>query len=590
MQSASKPVQRRIQPLSLQLSNQIAAGEVVERPASVVKELLENSIDAGAENIELELERGGIKSIRLRDDGAGIHRDDLILAISPHATSKIYSQQELEQITSLGFRGEALASIASVCRFTLCSHQQGAEEAWRISNDKMGRLSDPAPGTLPAGTSVEVRDLFYNTPARRKFLRSERTEFLHVEEVLKRVALSRFDVAFSLIHNNRQNLRLRAAQDSTQKLKRVSDVLGNRFVQNAMTLEHEVAGMRLWGWLATPEYSRSQADSQYFYLNGRMIRDKLINHAVRQAHQQVMEPGRYPAYVLYLEVDPQQIDINVHPTKHEVRFRESRLVHDFVFRTLTNALDGQQQPSTTLARYPGVDHSSDVVAYSPTRKEAETRHQHGATRVADQMGFYRQAAAASRTGAKPHTDSIERPLGKGLALLYGRYLLAENAQGPLLLDLSAAREYLLSRRLQLMLADGEVQSQPLLLPITLDLDEKAIADLEPWLGELLRLGFVVERLGAESLVLRQVPALMRGADAELVLYRLITMLLEGQRQADSPELIGALVRGIVESCTLDTLTDAEIVLRELETLDSFSSAFWKPLPLSQLQQWMLCRE
>lgn len=582
-------MQRRIQPLSRQLANQIAAGEVVERPASVVKELLENSIDAGARSIELELERGGSKRIRLRDDGAGIHRDDLLLAVSPHATSKIYNQQELEQIASLGFRGEALASIASVCRFTLCSHQQGVEEAWQISNDGTGRLSAPVPCALPPGTSVEVRDLFHNTPARRKFLRSERTEFLQVEQVLKRVALSRFDVAFSLVHNGKQSLRLRAALDDPQRPKRVADVLGKRFLQYAITLEQEAAGMRLWGWVATPEYSRSQADSQYFYLNGRMIRDKLINHAVRQAHQEVLEPGRYPAYVLYLEVDPQQVDINVHPTKHEVRFRESRLVHDFVFRTLLNVLKVSPQASPqTLSSAEG--HAEPLGAVrSPLRQVAGTTRQREPARVAEQMNFYRQAAA-SPAGTARHSGSVDRPLGKAVALLHGRYLLAENPQGPLLVDLASAREYLLSRRLQAMLADGEVQSQPLLIPITLLLDETTIVALEPWLGELLRLGFVVERLGAESLVLRQVPLLLRGADAELILRRLIGVLTTaGQGRADSPELIGTLVQGVVESGAVERLVDAEGVLRELEALEDRGSAFWQPLPLAQLEHWMATR-
>ncbi len=579
-------MQRRIQPLSQQLANQIAAGEVVERPASVVKELLENSIDAGAGNIELELERGGIKRIRLLDDGAGIHRDDLVLAISPHATSKIYSQQELEQIASLGFRGEALASIASVCRFTLCSHRQGTEGAWQISNDQPEKLPSPSPAALPLGTSVEVRDLFFNTPARRKFLRSERTEFLHAEEVLKRVALSRFDVAFSLVHNGRQCLRLRKAQDDAQKQKRIADVLGKRFAQSAMTLEHEAAGMRLWGWLATPEFSRSQADSQYFYLNGRMIRDKLINHAVRQAYQEFLEPGRYPAYLLYLEVDPQQVDINVHPTKHEVRFRESRLVHDFVFRTLLNALKGQYPSAPSPSQYEvHADKASRVVQHSRGCDTGESRHQRSA-RVTEQMGFYRQAAALP-SGERRRSVAQERPQGKGLAMLYGRYLLAENAQGLLLLDIAAARKYLLSLRLQAMLADGEVQSQPLLIPVTLHLEENVIAELESLFGELMRLGFVVERLGAESLVLRQVPVLLQGADAESILRRLIGVLtVEGRGRADNQEVVTELVHGVVESASLTRLADAEAIWRELEMLDDRGSAFWKSLSLLQLQQWM----
>ena len=571
-------MQRRIQPLSRQLANQIAAGEVVERPSSVVKELLENSIDAGAGRIELELEQGGSKRIRVLDDGAGIHREDLPLAISPHATSKIYSQQELEEISSLGFRGEALASIASVCRFTLSSRQQGEEGGWQISNDGEGGEGDPAPCATPPGTAVEVRDLFFNTPARRKFLRSERTEFLHVEEVLKRLALSRFDVAFSLIHNGRQTLRLRPAHDDAQKRRRVGDVLGKGFVQHAMSLEFEAAGMRLWGWLASPEYSRSQADSQYFYLNGRMIRDKLINHAVRQAHQSALEPGRHPAYLLYLDVDPRQVDINVHPTKHEVRFRESRLVHDFVFRTLQNALS---QGQGALA---GTDGLARSVSGKPAAGE---RANSGAERVAEQRTLYRNSAVPAGKG-KRSAAVVEGPLGKALALLHRRYLLAQNADGPLLLDLNAARKYLLSRRLRAMVEDGEVQTQPLLIPMTLTLDEKVVAVIEPRFGELLRLGFVVERLGLESLVLREVPAMLHDADAELVLRRLIGFLLgaDATMPTDSSTLIEVLVMGVVESGALERLADAERLLRELEALPDHGKRFWQPLPISQLEQWL----
>lgn len=582
-------MQRRIQPLSQQLANQIAAGEVVERPASVVKELLENSIDAGAGRIELELEQGGSKRIRVLDDGAGIHRDDLALAVSPHATSKIYSQQELEQIVSLGFRGEALASIASVCRFTLCSHQQGEEGGWQISNDGKDGLSVLVPCALPVGTSVEVRDLFFNTPARRKFLRSERTEFLHVEEVLKRLALSRFDVAFFLMHNGKQTLRLRPAQEEAQKTRRVADVLGKGFVQHAMRLEFEAAGMRLWGWLASPDYSRSQADSQYFYLNGRIIRDKLINHAVRQAHQTVLEQGRHPAYLLYLEVDPRQVDINVHPTKHEVRFRESRLVHDFIFRTLLNTLTEQGQtthPSVPLSAKTKAGFLNHEAHYPP-EQAAGVRQLRKPQRVAEQMAFYRQSSATP-AGNMRQATTTEGPLGKALVMLYGHYLLAQNADGPLLLDLHAARKYLLSRRIQAMLSDGEVQSQPLLIPITLTLDEKVIDGLELRLGELMRLGFVLERLGAESLVLREVPALLSGADAELILRRLIELLhvADESLYADSPRLIEVLVGGIVESSTVDRLSDAERLLRELENLADSGKSFWKPLALAQLRQWL----
>jgi DNA mismatch repair protein MutL len=588
-------VQRRIQPLSQQLANQIAAGEVVERPASVVKELLENSIDAGATRIDLELEQGGGKRILVLDDGAGIHCDDLPLAVRPHATSKIYNQQELEQVASLGFRGEALASIASVCRFTLSSRQQGEEGGWQVSNDGKGELSAAVPCALPPGTRIEVRDLFFNTPARRKFLRSERTEFLHVEEVLRRIALSRFDIAFSLQHNARQVLRLGAARDEAQRTRRVADVLGKGFVQHAMTLAFEAAGMRLWGWLATADYSRSQADSQYFYLNGRIIRDKLISHAVRQAYQGVLEAGRHPAYLLYLELDPQQVDVNVHPTKHEVRFRQSRLVHDFVFRALRNALAGQESayemesiPAEEVGSAERMGRIPAKGGVLPARDAGATRPRPpGTARVAEQMAFYRQARSAPARERYPETPA-EGPLGRALAVLYGCYLLAQNSDGPLLLDLDAARRHLLTRRLQAMLADGEVQSQPLLIPVTFELDEAALDSVEEARGELLRLGFVVERLGAGSLVAREVPLIARGADVERILHALLELLAGAGEplSAESPELIRVLVGKIVESSRLERPAEAGRLLRELEALEDGGRRFCRPLSQTQLQQWL----
>jgi len=563
------------------LANQIAAGEVVERPASVVKELLENSIDAGADRIELELEQGGSKRIRVLDNGVGIHRDDLSLAVSPHATSKIYSQQELEQICSLGFRGEALASIASVSRFTLCSHQQGEQSGWQLSHDGKGGLSAISPCALPPGTSVEVRDLFFNMPARRKFLRSERTEFLHVEEVVKRLALSRFDIAFSLVHNSRQVLRLRPAQDEAQRLRRLGEVLGRGFMQHALRLSFEAAGMRLHGWLARPAYSRSQADSQYFYLNGRMVRDKLINHAVRQAYQAVLEAGRFPAFLLYLEVDPRQVDINVHPTKHEVRFRESRLVHDFLHRALLNALEGEASASEYR-----LQQGAAADAAAPRHHVGHKPARPGRSAVAEQVGFYRQAA----TGAprrSPRVDA-EGPLGRAQALLHNRYLLAHNADGPLLLDLHAARRRLLGHRLAAMLADGEVQSQPLLIPLTLELEAEAIARLSPALEQLLRLGFVVERLAAGSLVVREVPVLIRGADVESLMRQLLELMLSAGKaaQADSASVIEVLAQGVVETAPLASLAEADRLLRELEALPEQGRGLWRALPASQLAQWL----
>ncbi|MGB5744809.1 MAG: DNA mismatch repair endonuclease MutL, partial [Sedimenticolaceae bacterium] len=324
----------RIHALPTQLINQIAAGEVVERPASVVKELVENSLDAGAGRVQIDVEHGGIKLIRVTDDGVGIAREDLALALSRHATSKLVALEDLERIASMGFRGEALPAIASVARLNLASREARADQAWELGDD--GDTVRPA--ALTAGTTVTVRDLFFNTPARRKFLRTEKTEFGHLEQVVKRLALVRHDVTFVLTHNGREVLCAQRASDLASRERRLADLLAPGFVQNALYFEHAAAGLELSGWVARPTFSRSQADMQHFYVNHRMVRDKLVTHAVRQAYQDVLYHGRHPAYVLFLGLSPALVDVNVHPTKHEVRFRESRLVHDFLFRSLHQVL------------------------------------------------------------------------------------------------------------------------------------------------------------------------------------------------------------------------------------------------------------
>ncbi|NIP72757.1 MAG: DNA mismatch repair endonuclease MutL, partial [Gammaproteobacteria bacterium] len=329
-----------IQRLPSQLINQIAAGEVIERPASVVKELLENSLDAGARRIEVDVEQGGKLRMRVRDDGCGIPRDELVLALSRHATSKIASLEDLERVTSMGFRGEALPSIGSVSRLTLTSRAAGEEQAWRVETDCGGDAGESRPAAHPPGTTVEVADLFYNTPARRKFLRTDKTELAHIEAMVRRIAMGRFDVSFRLGHNCRRVCELPAATGEDAQCRRVRQLLGSEFMDHAVHLDFEAAGLRLRGWLGLPTFSRAQADRQYFFVNGRMVRDRLVAHAVRQAYQDVLYHGRQPAYVLYLELDPKLVDVNAHPAKYEVRFREGRMVHDFLFHTVHDAVAG----------------------------------------------------------------------------------------------------------------------------------------------------------------------------------------------------------------------------------------------------------
>ena len=327
----------RIRQLPQELINQIAAGEVIERPASVVKEFVENSLDAGARRIEIDIEDGGARLIRVRDDGAGIAAEDLPLAVAPHATSKIATLEDLERVRTLGFRGEALPSIASVSRFALTSRQPGADAAWRIDIES-GRASPPRPAQHPPGTTVEVRDIFHNVPARRKFLRAERTEFGHIDELVKAIALAQPQTEFRVSHNGKALRLLRPAADDAALAGRLAEILGTQFPAQCLRIDHAAAGLRLSGWVGLPTASRSQADQQYFYVNGRLVRDRIVTHAVRQAYADVLFHGRHPAYVLFLEVPTQMVDVNVHPAKTEVRFREGRLVHDFLYRTLNEAL------------------------------------------------------------------------------------------------------------------------------------------------------------------------------------------------------------------------------------------------------------
>lgn len=367
-----------IEILPARLANQIAAGEVVERPASVVKELVENSIDAGATRIEVDIEKGGAKLIRVRDNGKGIPKQELQLALSRHATSKIHTLDDLEAIMSLGFRGEALASISSVSRLTLTSRTANQDEAWSAYSEGRDMTVKITPAAHPVGSCVEVLDLFFNTPARRKFLRTEKTEFTHIDDLLKRIALSRFDITLLLRHNGKVIRQYRQASDERQYEKRIGAVCGQNFVRHMVKVNLDHQGLKLYGWMVTPEGARPQSDLQYCYVNGRMMRDKLINHAIRQSYQTALKPDQYSAYVLYIELDPSQVDVNVHPAKHEVRFHQARLVHDFIYQALTDALaqsiDLQriESPSRAVAHLGNPSDESSATSPSPTGHDLQS--------------------------------------------------------------------------------------------------------------------------------------------------------------------------------------------------------------------------
>ena len=589
----------RIQLLSPRLANQIAAGEVVERPASVIKELLENSLDAGATRIDIDVEEGGVKLLRVRDNGHGIVESDLPLSLSRHATSKIMDLDDLERVSTLGFRGEALASVSSVSRLMLTSCAEGADQAWQVETE--GRDMNPRvqPAAHPQGTTVEVRDLFFNTPARRKFLRTEKTEFGHLEEVVKRLALSRFDVAFNLRHNGRSVLSLRPAHTEQEAQRRVASICGAAFIEQSVTIDQERAGLRLWGWVGLPTFSRSQADLQYFCVNGRLIRDKLVAHAVRQAYRDVLFNGRHPTFVLFLELDPAVVDVNVHPTKHEVRFRDGRMVHDFLFSTLYRALAEQRpdgQPGTAEASQgspellyaqstpPAAGLQAGVFSgqtHMPLHEPAASAgswsgSSHvpgpgagvlaGATQA--YTGLYGAATPQPQMPAEGEADEVP-PLGYAVAQLHGIYILAENADGLVVVDMHAAHERITYERLKQAMALEGLRSQPLLVPESMAVSQRQADCAEEHAEWFARLGFALQRMGPESLAIREIPALLRQADAAQLVQDVLTDLMEygtsDRIEAHRNELLATMAcHGSVRANRRLTLAEMNALLRDME--------------------------
>jgi DNA mismatch repair protein MutL len=567
----------RIHPLDPQLINQIAAGEVVERPASVLKELLENSLDAGANKIEIDIEEGGKRLLRVRDNGHGIHQDDLALALSRHATSKISSLEDLEKVASLGFRGEALPSIASVSRLLIQSRTAAAGSGWQVQGDGREQTPAPEPVAHPQGTTVEVRDLFFNVPARRKFLRSESTEHKHLEGVFQRIALSRPDVELVVRRKRKALHHLRAGRSDAERLERLQAVLGEGFAAQAIGLDHSAAGLRLSGWIAQPAFSRSQPDLQFFFVNGRAVRDKLLGHAARQAYQDVLYHGRYPAFVLYLELDPVSVDVNAHPAKHEVRFRESRLVHDFLFRTLYQAL-ADVRPHAAAAPAPSADNGAAVGAVSGSYSWPSGRQQQGmAFAVSDQLGHYQrlhgnavlQPAEAVAVAPDPGAQVEPPPLGFALAQLKGVYILAENAQGLVLVDMHAAHERISYEHLKRSYQDQGIRSQPLLVPLSMAVNQADADEAEQRRDWFAALGFEIDRQGPEQLLVRQVPALLSDVDiAGLVRDVLADCRTHGRSQRIE-EAINALLstmacHGSVRANRQLTVAEMNALLRDME--------------------------
>jgi DNA mismatch repair protein MutL len=621
---------QRIQVLKPLLANQIAAGEVIERPASVVKELIENSLDAGASEIEIDIEQGGLGLIRVRDNGSGIHREDLLLAVSRHATSKIRQVDDLEKIYTLGFRGEALASICSVSRFTLSSAQENGK-GWQIQIEGIHENPEQAPIAHPIGTTIEIRDLFFNTPARRKFLRSEKTEFDHIDEVVKRIALSSFSASFTLTHNKRQVRYYRKSEGEKDQAARLSSLCGSAFVEQALRIEKEAAKLRLSGWIGLPTFSRSQADLQYFYVNGRIVRDKLLNHALRSAYHDVLYHDRHPAFVLFLEIDPQQVDVNVHPTKHEVRFRESRLIYDFIRHTVHNALANLKpgEDQRTAPTKIGIEKKYEGPAYAKAPAQAAL----SSFQIQEQISLYKKlhedrigdlvtSTLPEREALKPalpkitlgdewqeinpeppikapapQTEESLAPLGFAIAQFRDIYILAENAEGLIIVDMHAAHERVLYERFKKQLAEQGIPSQTLFVPLTVSLREAEIAYLENHQEIFQQSGFRLEPSSKESLIVREVPQLLAQADLKQLIQDMAADLLADTKTSRSEDLINRILgtlacRGAVHAKRRLSISEMNALLRDMEKTQhsgqcNHGRPTWMQLSLQELDKLFL---
>lgn len=578
-----------IRTLPPQLINQIAAGEVVERPASAIKELVENAFDAGADRIEIEIEQGGMGLIRVRDNGCGIEKEELPLALSRHATSKITSLADLENVLTMGFRGEALPSISSVSRLQLTSRPRGTSHAWQIQTDGGEKHFDLKPAAHPEGSTVEIRDLFYNTPARRKFLRSEKTEFQHIDTVVRRMALSRMDVAITLSHNDREILRLPSSKDTRESPKRLEAILGRDFLEQSLPIEHTAADLRIHGWIGLPTFSRGQPDQQYFYVNGRLVRDKLVNVAIRQAFQDVLYHGRHPIYVLYLELNPTLVDVNAHPTKMEVRFREARMVHDFLFSSIHRALGAataggvSTNPASpaSLSDFQNIARESFSQGFGSTARTPPTeRFAHFSSNRQAQLSLDTPNLLGSydrllNPHEPPHCSPITEGaadagrLGHAIAHLHGVFILAENSEGLILVDAHAAHERITYEKLKAEQMQGEIPSQSLLLPIPLDVTEAEADAAEEQQVTLGALGVELRRTGPNSVLVTALPARLPVADADQLIRDVLSDFAHQGRSRRLEETLNQILatmacHGSVRANRQLTLPEMNALLRDME--------------------------
>jgi DNA mismatch repair protein MutL len=607
-----------IRVLSEQLIHQIAAGEVIERPASVVKELVENSIDAGARRIEVEIEDGGVRLCRVRDDGSGIVRDELALALLRHATSKLLSIEDLERVGTLGFRGEALPSIASVARMRLTSRTAQESVGHSIVADH-GRVSSLEPAAHPVGTSVEVRDLFFNVPARRKFLRSERTETQHATRIMERLALARFDIAFAFTAGQRRLADHAVANTQLEREQRVAQIVGAEFMTQALYIEHEAAGWKLSGWMCQPTAARAMPDLQHFYLNGRMLRDRLVSSAIRLGYRDVIFGGRHPAYVLFMQIDPQLVDVNAHPAKLEVRFRDGRHVHDFLFRTLERVLSGTHA-GAALGASPPASAERLLSQIPPTQMPAQAATGHvpfwpmrgagqaplplslagslAADHVADGVRHGAVAPAAQTSQSVREANEGEAPpLGFAIAQLHGIYILSQSRDGLVLVDMHAAHERTTYERMKAALARGAVASQPLLVPLSVNMTASAAGALEEHAPELQRLGLDLTRSGPASVQVRALPAFLPPADIAELLARISADLQQQETSGGIEEALNEVLgtmacHNAVRANRQLSIPEMNALLREMErTVRSdqcnHGRPTWTALSMAELDRMFL---
>jgi len=561
-----------IQPLSDLLIDQIAAGEVVERPASALKEVLENSLDAGARAIQVDLEAGGIRLVRVVDDGGGIPGEELALALARHATSKIGSMEDLERVATLGFRGEALASIAAVSHLALVSRPTGQPHAWRVEVHG-GALHAPEPSSGAPGTTVEIRDLYFNTPARRKFLRTEATEFGHCDETMRRIALARPDVAFTLTHNGRALLRVRP-QPLAQRLR---GVLGDDAADALLELDEGTAPARLRGLIASPTFNRASRDCQYLYVNGRFVRDKLVSHAIRQAYQDVLHHERHPAYVLFLEIDPGRVDVNVHPTKSEVRFRDTQAVHQLVFRAVSQALAGTRAGTAPLPSAPAEAAAQPALGGSRAPAPADGRQASMGLSLQQGVAHYERlfGSPALQTAATtmPHAPADSAPpLGFALAQLSGVYILAQNDQGLVIVDMHAAHERIVYEKLKSALDAQRVATQQLLIPATLLVTPLESALVMEHADTLTLLGFEMAHVAPNTVAVRGVPAPLQGADPGALARDVLREMAESGSGRVLTERRDALLatmacHAAVRAHRALSVTEMNALLREMEATE-----------------------